>query len=262
MAEITYDPTPADNPEFTAEELDSLQVGEQMQQAEEQLLAGKYRNAEQLEQAYLELQSKLGQGAQPESDSDEVQPDAEEAEYEEAEEETEWSETAVTMSNAAAEFYQNGELSSETMEKFSEFSSEELVNAYLQHFANPETPDLTDSQVNQIKNFAGGESEYNQLTSWAADNMDSQYNEAFNKLVDQGDLAAIQLAVAGLMATYQESNGYEGRMLSGRAAQETSLPVFRSQAEVVAAMSDPRYDSDPAYRQDVFEALERSNIQY
>ncbi len=53
--EFTYDPTPVDQPEFTAEELDSLQVGEAIQQAEQQMLAGKYENAEQLEKAYLEL---------------------------------------------------------------------------------------------------------------------------------------------------------------------------------------------------------------
>ena len=41
MPTMTYDPTPADQPEFTADELDSLQVGENLQEAEAQLLAGK-----------------------------------------------------------------------------------------------------------------------------------------------------------------------------------------------------------------------------
>ena len=50
-------------------------------------------------------------------------------------------------------------------------------------------------------------------------------------------------------------------MLTGRAA-ETQVDAFRSQAEVVAAMNDPRYDNDPAYRQDVFQKLERSNLGY
>ena len=35
-------------------------------------------------------------------------------------------------------------------------------------------------------------------------------------------------------------------MVTGRAPRQT-VDVFRSQAEVVAAMSDPRYDRDPAY---------------
>ena len=59
----------------------------------------------------------------------------------------------------------------------------------------------------------------------------------------------------------EKANGFEGQMLTGKAAQPQA-DVFRSQAEVVAAMQDPRYDSDPAYRQAVFSNLGRSNIQY
>ena len=62
MATLTYDPTPADQPEFSDEELDSLKVGEEMEQSEQQLLAGKYKDAEELEKAYIELQKKLGGG--------------------------------------------------------------------------------------------------------------------------------------------------------------------------------------------------------
>ena len=50
-------------------------------------------------------------------------------------------------------------------------------------------------------------------------------------------------------------------MLSGK-APKTSGDVFRSQAEVVKAMSDPQYDMDPAYRQDILEKLDRSNIDF
>ena len=66
MPEMTYDPTPADQPEFSADELDSLQVGEQLAQAEEQKLAGKYESAEELERAYIELQQKFGERGQEE----------------------------------------------------------------------------------------------------------------------------------------------------------------------------------------------------
>ena len=71
----------------------------------------------------------------------------------------------------------------------------------------------------------------------------------------------IQLAVAGLKAEYDSANGYEGRMLSGKPPR-TSGDVYRSQAELVAAMSDRRYDDDPAYRQDVIEKLDRSDLSF
>ena len=68
--EITYDPTDVDAGEFSADELDSLQVGEQLEQAEERQLAGKYANAEELEQAYLNLQQKMGERGQEEYEED------------------------------------------------------------------------------------------------------------------------------------------------------------------------------------------------
>ena len=60
---------------------------------------------------------------------------------------------------------------------------------------------------------------------------------------------------------YQNDNGYEGRMLQGKASK-TSTDVYQSQAQLVAAMSDPRYDNDPAYRQDVIAKLDRSDLQF
>ena len=56
---LNTDPDSATNIDnLTPEEQDSLQVGEQMVAEQEQLLAGKYKNAEELEKAYVELQKK------------------------------------------------------------------------------------------------------------------------------------------------------------------------------------------------------------
>ena len=260
MATLTYDPTPADQPEFNEEEVEALQRGEEMLDEEQQLLAGKYRDAEELEKAYLELQKKLG--ASEDEDEDATPSSVEETE----EEEVEVSAGVSLITDASTEFAETGEVSAETMEKFSSMSSRELVEAYMEMRANnPEvaqqSADLTDSQVNQIKNAAGGEEAYSNLVSWAGENLPEQYINAFDNIVETGNVEAINIAVAGLKQQYEEVNGYEGRMLSGKSAPQVA-DVFRSQAEVVEAMSDPRYDRDPAYRNDVFEKLGRSNIDY
>ena len=60
--ENTQEATTLEN--LNADEQDSLQVGEAMQEAQDNLLAGKYKDAQELEKAYVELQKKLGeQGA-------------------------------------------------------------------------------------------------------------------------------------------------------------------------------------------------------
>jgi hypothetical protein len=261
MATLTYDPTEPQEGEFNEEELDALAVGEQLAQEEANLLAGKFRDADELEQAYLELQRKLG--------SRDTEETAEEVEQvEEVEEEVEYSPAVNLIQEASNEYYaNNGQLSEETIAKFGELSSQELVQAYLQMQANQpqqevqQTADLSEREVNFIQNSVGGEQAYAQMVQWAAENLDPSYVQAFDDVVESGNIQAIQLAVAGLRSEYENQVGYEGRMLSGKAAQQ-QVDVFRSQAEVVRAMSDPRYDNDPAYRQDVYEKLERSNIQY
>lgn len=238
-----------------AEEQEALEIGEQLAEAENQLLAGKYESAQQLEQAYIELQKKLG-AQEGEEEPDEVA-------EQEVEQEEEVSEAASFIGSASAEFAENGQLSEETMEKFNSMSSQELVNAYIESQANApqqqqQSSDLSEADVNSIKNFAGGEESYQSLMQWAGSNMPQASVEAFDNLVEYGDPQAIQLAVAGLRAEYDRVNGVDGELLTGKAPTQTA-DVFRSQAEVVRAMSDPRYDEDPAYRQDVFNKLDRSN---
>ena len=259
MTEIlNYDPVDPNAPEFNEAEEEALEIAEELSQEEAALYAGKYENAEELEQAYLELQRKLGS-----DDDDDVEVDT----LDEDEDDSELSPGVSLIANASAEYYENdGSLSEETMQAFGEMSSQELVQAFMDiqeanpDFQNTDSSDLTDAEMDTIYNSAGGEDAYNQLTSWASQNISEDKMDAFNSVVNNGEALAIQMAVAGLKAEYEAQEGYEGRMLTGKAARTTD--GFRSQAEVVAAMSDPRYDRDEAYRQDVYDKLERSNVAF
>ena len=256
---LSYQPettTETNLDQLTPEEQDSLQVGEGMQEAQDNLLAGKYKSAEDLEKAYIELQKKLGENGE------EVQQES----ADEEPEETTLSDGASLITSANDEFYaNNGKLSEETLEKFSSMSSKELVEAYLEVQGTPEfqaqssdTADLSDAEINQVKNSVGGEQAYSNIIGRAQDNLDAQAQEAFDSIVATGSVQAINIAVAGLKSQYEAANGFEGKMYTGK-PPKSSGDVFRSQAELVRAMSDPRYDSDPAYRQDVIEKLDRSN---
>ncbi len=253
MAEtLTYDPTPADQPEFNEAEQEALAIGERAAQEQQEMLAGKFKDAEELEKAYIELQKKLGEDTE------------EEPEQVEETEEVEVSPAQELISNASAEFAEKGELSAEMKEQFSAMSSQELVDAYVEMQGNLPTadaPDLTEAETNIIKNEAGGDEGYTNLMQWSSDNLDAADIEAFDSLVDSCNSRWIRLAVAGLKAEMEKAVGFDGEMATGRAPTQT-VDVFRSQSEVVEAMSDPRYDRDPAYRNDVFEKLGRSNINY
>ena len=242
---------------LNADEQDSLAVGEQIVEQQDQLLAGKYKSAEELEKAYNELQTKLGnqdenvETAEPETESKpSVAP-------------------AVSLINeASAEYWDSGEkLSDATIQKFGAMSSQDLVDAYIEITKNnPQAAtaapvDISDSDVNTIQNAAGGKQKYSEMVTWAGNNLPQDQVKAFDDIVNGGNVTAIQLAVAGLKSQYENANGYEGRMLSGKAPYSGG-DAFRSQQELVTAMNDPRYDRDPAYRQDVIDKLDRSDLQF
>jgi hypothetical protein len=259
MAILTYDPTPADQPELNEAEQEALAIGEQRAQEENRMLAGKYESAEELEKAYIELQKKLGE---PNDELRQEDPQGRGREEEVEEQQIDADPLVDLLNEASQEYAQEGKLSEETFEKLSQMDSKDLLEAYMQIQSNPaQVEDFTAEQVSEIQSFVGGEEQYNGLVNWAAENMPQNFVQAFDNLINVGDPDMIKLAVVGMQAAFQEANGYEGRMLSGKPAQ-TTQDVFRSQAEVVAAMSDQRYDRDPAYRQDVFAKLERSDLNY
>ena len=261
---LSYQPetqTETNLDQLTTEEQDSMKVGEALEQQQETLLAGKYKNAEELEKAYVELQKKLGDNKEEETE----QASAEEK----TEEKPQLSEGANLITSASEEYFANGnKLSPETMAKFSSLSSQDLIKAYMEVQSNPEfqaqaapPADITEAQINQIKNSAGGDRAYANIVNWAKTNLPQDQINAFDEVVNTGSVQAIQLAVSGLKAEYDNANGVEGRMVTGKTAPNNG-DVFRSQAELVRAMNDSRYDNDPAYRQDIIEKLDRSDLEF
>ena len=216
MAEtLTMNETPANPPEIlNSDEQDSLRIAEQIESGEQPLLAGKFKDPQALEQAYVELQKKLGEPR------DEVQSTEDESE-----------------STASAEE--------------EETSSESETNV--------ET--LSEAQAEQLMDMVGGDKAYKSMLDWAGDNFSKEEIEMYDGVMDSGNPSAIFFAVQALQARYSDSTGSDGQLLTGRSAQNTD-DSFRSQAELVAAMSDPRYDRDPAYRSDVMRRLENSDVEF
>ena len=266
---------------LSAEEQDSLQLGEEMQAEQEQLLAGKYKNAEELEQAYVELQKKLGDNTKESESTQEV----------ETEESTEpelynqdgsvnyesvnkdygeklgslFKENNVDPYSIADHFYKNnGQITEEMHNQLTGAGlSKETVDAYLAGRSKEMgyNSDISQADIDSIQKSVGGEASYKSLMNWAYNNLSKDSVESFDNLIVSGDKNSIQLAVNGLLAQYQNANGYEGRMLTGKPAK-TNTDVFQSQAQLVEAMNDPRYDRDPAYRANIAAKLERSNLEF
>ena len=202
--------------QLSAEEQDSLQVGEQMQQEQEQLLAGKYKSPEDLEKAYLELQSKLGV-----KEENQEEPEAEE----------------------------QGEAEPEEPEQKTEDDNSD------------EASELTQEDVDFLRDMAGGKEGYNSMLQWASNNLEQKEIDMYDAVMERGDPNSVYFAVQALVGRYNDATGSEGTLLTGKGSNAPS-PGFRSQQELISAMSDPRYENDPAYRADVIQKLENSDVDF
>jgi len=247
---LTYDPS--NDPEITAAEesrdAELLSIGQYMEDQQNDLLAGKFRDAEALEAAYLELQKMLGSRG----NSDDTEPEDGEVEDQSEEEESEDEEFSL-LDGLFAEIGELGQLSAETAEAL----GEDVAAVIEQLVANQQhSVALSDEETQQIQGIVGGDQYYSQMIEWSSSNLSEGEKDAYNEVMDSGNVKAIYWAVKGLQSAYINAVGFDGSMIQGRAASDQQ--GYRSMAELVRAQRDPRYENDPAYRYDVEAKLLRS----
>jgi len=291
---ITYDAatdtvTTEDN--LSQEEQDSLQVGEKMIADQEGLLAGKYKSPKDLEKAYLELQKKQGEesglGKLDKEPTEEVTEETPQFTQEDF-----YSEDGSVNYETANEVYgeqiskqfqdngidpfkmneyfveNNGTLTDEMYTDLSKAGfNKSMVDSYLEGVRNQvgmeqaqveEAPILSDAEVAEVHNIAGGKNGYEQLMAWASENISDADAKNFDEVIETGNKAAVTFAVKALMGQYEDAVGRDSNLVTGR--KSAPQDVYKSMAQVVSDMSDPRYDKDEAFRDDVQEKLARSNL--
>ena len=266
---ITQDESPA----LSAENQEMLAAMAGEDEKEGELLAGKYKSVEDLEKAYKELQTKLsrGESADPEPEADD------ESESEESEEDKpegnareiygdliggKLEEAGIDFQDMNVRWQQTGTLESGDYDQLAEAGfNRDMVDAYLSGLQYKATQDtaLSVKEVASIKESLGGEAEYNKMIEWAAANLSADEVEGFNQIINSQPMAAVKMAISGLHARYSAVEGREPKLIGGR-APKGSTDKFESTAQLVAAMSDPKYSTDPAYQRKVQEKLSRSSI--
>ena len=242
--------------DLSTEEKDSLLIGEDLERQEEQLLAGKYKDAAELETAYKELEKKLGEKSEGDSSKEEPKNETKE----EASKDTE-----PNILDQLWDEGTNNKLTKKTFEKLKGMDPVEVAKMAMQQRSEaqtaPQSRDFTEQDVQQIHGLVGGPENYNNMMSWAQQNVSEQEINLYDSVMEKGDPLSAYFAVQAMALKYQDQVGREGQMVRGKAPKQTA-DVFKSQAEMVKAMEDPRYEDDPAFREEVLAKLERSNINF
>lgn len=201
--------------------------------------------------SYLELEKKQGQSKAaetPPSGQTDAQPQVNEQIKEEL------AEHKIDFDALTQEFSNNGSLKPESyaaLEKagIPKFVVDDYISGQAQR---------AEAMNNEIFESIGGKETFDAMINWAKSSMTEADIKAYNTAVDSGSAEQAKLAVAGLHAKYIKSNGGTPNLVGGTPA--SGATGYRSHAEQQRDMQDPRYRTDPAFREDVTRRSLASNF--
>ena len=255
----------SETPPMSAEDLQTLAKNET---DENGLILGKFKSVEDLAASYKELEGKLGQVTEEDQPQAEEKTETTEPEFN-AEEfygdglASVLEEVGIDPQEISNRFTESGEISEDDYTKLGEAGfSKQVIDTYLNGLKGGDqgtAEEIATSQIQGIKDSIGGDEAYNQMVSWALENLPAEDQKAFNQVTETADAPIIKMAVQGLYSQYKNAMGVEPNLVTGRASSSGPTP-YRSTAEVVTAMSDPRYGKDVSYTEDVQRRLGGSDV--
>ena len=207
-------------------------------------LPEKFKSAEDMANAYSELEKKMGAGAEQEQEQTTEETTNEEEQQDDTT--TEDTNTNDVIVEASKEFFENdGVISEETYKNLAEVGlPKELVDSYA---AGQQA--LQQSEEGVIKSVAEGN--WDQMAAWAADNLSPEEIDTFDEIVQNGSVEQAKLASKGLYAQFKAENGVSPKLVQGAVNGSSTMP-FKSNQELARAMSDPRYKSgDKSYHEEI-----------
>ena len=215
--------TPAYTPEQEAQLvqeglLTTNQTVSQTAEPAEELILGKFKTHDDLASAYQTLEQKMSNPS----------PDL-----------------ASAMQTAGAYYQEHGEMDEASYQALQDAGiGRDYVDAYVNGVQATQEQALAGFYAN-----VGGEANYGQMTEWMSSSLPETEITAYNNVIENGSADEVGVLMSGMYARYNAANSVPGRQLQG--APGINAAGFRSRGEVMAAMSDPRYEKDTAFRKDV-----------
>lgn len=252
------------------------------QQEEAEMLLGKFKSAEDLAQAYQELERKLSQGQQDEQPEEIEIPDysREESIAEYGELLTDrFEEAGVNPFEIAAQLEAGADLSGYVEKLAGTGIPKGVIEQYLSNAQAQLTPaaeriPLSETEAEELKTAVGGAEAFQELSGWAAENMPKPELDLYNAVVDSGNKQAIFWALRAMQlqrsageapsAPVTQQRSTEPKLIGGSSpSNETS---FTSMGQVIEAMNKVNslgqklYETDDTYRARVDAMVARSDF--
>ncbi len=233
----------------------------------DQLIAGKFKTQEDLVKAYKELESKLGSKGKEQTPAATEQtktvepakateqPKDPEAVVETAKQVVEGA--GLDFDALAQEYYDNGDL---TEDSYKTLESKGIPKAVVETYMNGLKALAKETEQQMYANVGGKENYVNVILPWAKTTLSKEEATKFDKMLTSGDMDKIEAAMYMLNERFVKANGSPPKQLVSGSVT-TVGDVFATRAEHLQAVRDPRYRTDPVYREQVIKKAERSNYE-
>ena len=224
---------------------EQLKVDEEPAEEERpEWLDEKFESPEEMAKAYKALQQKMSK------------PKAEKKESAKTEEASAPEATTGAIEDARSEFAESGELSDKA---FDALEKAGLPRSFVEQYIAGQQA-MSVQQAATIQESIGGAGNYEAMSEWASENLADGDLDAFNDIVEGQSVEQARVAVKGLYAQFQAAGGKGPALVQGSTSGDAGVKPFGSTAQVTEAMRDPRYASDPAYRENVEKRMSVSSI--
>tara|TARA_R100000700_G_scaffold1676_1_gene3881 strand:- start:2270 stop:3121 length:852 start_codon:yes stop_codon:yes gene_type:complete len=259
---------------FTQEEVEKYNItqeelaaaGQEDPAPRTEKILGKFETQEDLQNAYQALEKKLHEPSNnqiqdtnsenPEPSSGQVSENnntenSSEPNQENTNTENNTERTAVTEAYQALQ--EAGEINEEIYAKFEEAGvPKELVDRVqkLEQY----------KADNEMKEMSAGVEDYKGLISWAANNLSENEITTYDNIMENGTPDEMRFAIKNLDARMRaETKSPQSNLVKADAIAH-SEGGYKTQAHMLADMQDPRYHSDPSFRDKVMEKSFKSKF--
>jgi hypothetical protein len=217
-------------------------------------LPDKFESPEDMAKAYHELETKLG-GSESVTNSDEgtKPPQTPHPTLQDAKEAV--TEQGLDFDKYYKEYLENDTLSEASFKELNgKGMSPEMVSSWIegQNAISDQVADMAYSSV-------GGKEQYNSILEWAGKSLTEKEIGVFNSALEHGTVDESLFVIKSLNAQYQVANGSSPNLMQGSTGG-SGTEAFSSLAQMSEAMRNPKYNTDPAYREEVTRKLESSNL--
>jgi hypothetical protein len=211
-------------------------------------LPEKFKTVEDMAAAYKELEAGKSK------------PKAEETEAKEGDEvvaDEAIKKAGLDMEALGAEWDTDGKLSDES---YKALEAVGITPDMVELYAAGLEAQRSSTEAEMLAPLGGNRETYNEMISWAADELPESEIDSFNAVLETGNTPAIKLAVAELAQKYGNANGVEPKTILSGTPASTANSTYSSTADLMKDMQNPEYTKNPSFRAKVEAKLGRSNI--